>query len=224
MRSKFSRLAPGAWAVWFLAGPPVWAFDVDPSKKTVDPKFINPSGKRFDIFSGDPERIQKVNRIERDEFDVSVVLKPETLMVHRDPMRLQPEIQIGMMVVSRSKRPKTFSFPDAQRIDVAVKDAGGGEIYRWSANKQFVQAIGTSMVMPGERLVFMVDVPVKHWKQPARPGSYTVDVALANHPEFTATTNLVVATGTAQQDSDGQTAASDGAAAARGVPESLPAP
>lgn len=174
-----------------LAGVFFCAFDAHPSKKsnTLQP---NVPGKRFDIFAGDPERVKRVNEIRREDFLVSATLEPSEVSLLA--ASTSSVLRAGVTVISKAKRPKTLSFPDAQRIDVVFRDAKENEVYRWSIGKQFIQSIGTSMVMPGEKLVFLVDIPLHKWEKSIQPGTYQVEVMLANYPEFTGKTNLVVKT------------------------------
>lgn len=167
------------------------AFDASPSKKSnrLQP---NVPGKRFDIFAGDPERIRRVNEIRRDDFQVSAIIEPSPVVLENDqPL---PTIKAGIVVVSKAKRPKTLSFPDAQRLEVVFREKGK-EVYRWSKGKRFIQTIGTSMVMPGERLVFWVDIPLSRWENKPKANTYEMEAVLANYSDFVGKTNLVIKSG-----------------------------
>ncbi len=175
--------------------PLAQAFDVTPSKDTSKNHNAG-SGKSFNIFAGDPERVKRANEIRRDEFDLDISYKPQDIAVDTAPDSLLPTIQVGLVVVNKGKKARTFSFPDAQRIEVVIRTQDSREIYRWSANKKFIQSIGTSMVMPGERLYFPVDVPLEHWSEKPRPGIYSVEVQMANYAEFTCKKELPIKTTT----------------------------
>ncbi|MBX7156790.1 MAG: hypothetical protein K1X66_00180 [Verrucomicrobiae bacterium] len=179
-----------------LSGLVLWiglsAFDANPSK---DSNRLQPyvPGKRFDIFAGDPERVRRVNEIRREDFQVSAIIEPSPVILEND--QSLPTIKAGIVVISQAKRPKTLSFPDAQRVEVVFREKKGKEVYRWSTGKRFIQAIGTSMVMPGERLVFWVDVPLSRWKEKPQAGTYQMEAVLANYSDFVASTNWVMKSG-----------------------------
>jgi hypothetical protein len=119
----------------------------------------------------DPAKIHKVNEIVRKEHD---------LKVHVD----RGQGQVSLEVTCRAKRATTFLFDDAQRIDVVIL-RGGKVAYRWSSNKRFVKTAGTSTVMPGESLMFSVNVP-----SGVLSGGGTVEARLTGYPEFTASAGL----------------------------------
>ncbi|HPA16457.1 MAG TPA: BsuPI-related putative proteinase inhibitor [Verrucomicrobiae bacterium] len=174
------------------------AIDVDPSKKTVPKKFFDPGGgKGFNLFAGDPKRIERANAIRKEDFEISMTFQPDQLAVPASSNEAMPQIRAGLVVRNISKRPKTLTFPNSQRVDVVARSADGREIYRWAADKQFVESVGTSIVMPGEKVAFLVDIPLSAWgERHPKPGQTIAFLGvLANYPEFSATTNVVFAEG-----------------------------
>lgn len=182
-------------ALWPWQG--LLAIDVDPSKKTVPKKFFDPGGgKGLNLFAGDPKRVDKANAILRDDFEVAMTFQPDQLAIPASANEALPQIRAGLVVKNISKRPKTLTFPNAQRVDVMVRSADGRDLYRWAADKQFVESLGTSIVMPGEKVAFLVDIPLSAWKGRPKPGQpFMFSGALANYPEFTATTNIAFVEG-----------------------------
>lgn len=181
----------------FGLGLTALAIDVDPSKKTVPRKFFDPTGgKGLNLFGGDPKRIDRANAIRREDFEVTMAFQPEQLAVPASSKEVLPQIRAGLVVRNITKRPKTLAFNNSQRVDVQVMSADGKEIYRWGADKMFVEAIGTSIVMPGEKVAFMVDIPLAAWQKRPRPKeSVAFTATLANYPDFAASTNVVFAEG-----------------------------
>jgi hypothetical protein len=43
-----------------------------------------------------------------------------------------------------------LSFSDGQRAEFVVRDAGGGEVWRWSEGRAFAVALGGETIAPGE--------------------------------------------------------------------------
>lgn len=175
------------------------AIDVDPSKKTVPKKFFDPGGgKGLNLFAGDPKRVNKANTILRADFEVTMTFQPDQLAIPASSNEALPQIRAGLVARNISKRPKTLTFPNSQRVDVVVRSADGRDLYRWAADKQFVESVGTSIVMPGEKVAFLVDIPLSAWDGRPKPGqAIAFSGALANYPEFTATTNIVFVEGSA---------------------------
>ncbi len=177
------------------------AFDASASKEPgLAPSSGVGGGKSFNIFSGDPKRVQKVNQIDREDFELEAKIEPTTVTlpaeIKKDDL---PVAKVALLIKSKANRPKTFSFPDAQRIDAVIKDAAGNEVYRWSADKQFVQAIGTSMVMPNEKLSFQIDIPFKKINPMPPSGDYAIEITLANYPTFVAKTKLAMTNNAPQE-------------------------
>jgi len=176
------------------------AIDVDPSKKTVPKKFYDPGGgKGLNLFSGDPKRVDRANTIFRQDFELAMVFEPEQLFVPVSANASLPQIRAGLVVKNISKRPKTLTFPSSQRIDVVARSADGRDLYQWSADKKFLESLGTSIVMPGEKVAFFVDIPLASWVVRPKPGQAVLfSGSLANYPEFVATTNVVFSEGTGE--------------------------
>ncbi|MCC6355266.1 MAG: hypothetical protein IT577_15345 [Verrucomicrobiae bacterium] len=187
----------------FLAVCALWpwqgalAIDVAPSKDTVPRKFFDPGGgKGLNLFSGDPKRVDRANAVARADFELAMMFEPEPLAIPAGGNESLPQIRAGLVAKNISKRPKTLTFTNSQRVDVIARSSDGRDLYRWSADKRFVESLGTSIVMPGEKVTFMVDVPLSAWEGRPSPGqSVAFSAVLANYPEFTATTNVVFVEG-----------------------------
>jgi hypothetical protein len=83
-------------------------------------------------------------------------------------------------VTNPSNRPITLEFSSGQRYDFAVRTPEGLDLWRWSADRMFTQALGTETIAPGATLQF-----TESWNFGERTGSY---VAVA---ELTATNHRV---------------------------------
>ncbi|MES2308399.1 MAG: BsuPI-related putative proteinase inhibitor [Verrucomicrobiota bacterium] len=163
------------------------ALEIDPSQKKVPEQFYNSKGG-FSIFTGDPERIQKANKIDFKDFEAKVVLQPATLSISGSGL----VIKVDFSVKNIGKKTYVLSYPDAQRYDVWIKDANGQVVYKWSADKIFVQQVGTSLINANDRIAFLPQVNLSDFDSPATPGTYTVEVSLANYPDVKATTTLTL--------------------------------
>jgi hypothetical protein len=163
------------------------AIEIDPGAKKVPEQFYNSKGG-FSIFTGDPERIQKTNKIDFKDFEAKVSLQPATLSLG-SPGAV---IKVDFSVRNIGKKTYVLSYPDAQRYDVWIKNAAGQVVYKWSADKLFVQEVGTSLLNANDRIAFLPQVNISDFDLPAQPGVYTVEVVLANYPDVKGTTMLTL--------------------------------
>ncbi|MDR1191435.1 MAG: hypothetical protein LBK60_07215 [Verrucomicrobiales bacterium] len=170
--------------------------DINPTKNTVPIQFINPPGKRFSIFSGDPERVQRANEVNLKDFTATLVIAPPAVSVTAptvDQTNAPTTLKVTFRVKNTSaKKGYTLSFPDSQRYDIAISSGKEDMIYLWSADKLFEQKIGSSFLNPGETLAWTENIPLEKLTTAARPGVYEVKVILANYPEINATARLTL--------------------------------
>ena len=171
-----------------------FAQDINPSRQVVPNQFINPPGKRFSIFAGDPERVQKANEINFKDFKAELEIVPTSIPLtptgHPDePATLKVTFRVKNI---SEKKSYTLSFPDSQRYDIVISSGNNNAIYRWSADKLFEQKIGAGFLNPREVLSWTENIPLEKITAAAGTGIYTVKAVLANYPEITATAKLTV--------------------------------
>jgi len=168
------------------------AADIDPSVQKVPDQFINPHGKRFSIFAGDPERVQRANEVNVHDFTAQLDLgKPPTTLAD---LKNQPTLDISFIVSNGDKRSYILSFPDAQRYDILITDSTGKTVYTWSADKIFVKEIGRCFVNKDDKLLYKPNPPVDLTSVLPlfKPGVYKVKASLSNYPEITTTADWVL--------------------------------
>ena len=163
------------------------AIEIDPSQKKIPEQFYNSKGG-FSIFTGDPERIQKANKIDFKDFETKATLNPAVLSIGAVATVLKIEFSIKNM----GKKTYVLSYPDAQRYELIIKDSTGAVVYKWSADKIFVQQIGTSLLNANDRIAYVPQVNLADFDSPAKPGVYLVELSLANYPEVKATAPLTL--------------------------------
>ena len=88
-------------------------------------------------------------------------------------------VELTLAVANASDRLVELRFPNGQTHDMAVLDATGREVWRWSTGRLFTSADQNRIVGSGEVVSFGGTV-----KQPLPPGSYTAVATLASssHP------------------------------------------
>jgi hypothetical protein len=80
---------------------------------------------------------------------------------------LGDEVEFNFRVTNSSSRKVELRFPNGQTHDVAVFDAQGREVWRWSRGRMFTQAIQNRNLRAADTLTF-----TERWR-PSRPGRYT---------------------------------------------------
>ena len=87
-------------------------------------------------------------------------------------------VELAFHVTNTTQKSMELQFASGQTHDFSVLDAGGREVWRWSSDRMFTQALQTRMLGAGETLTFR-----ERWES-APKGTYTVVAALSssNHP------------------------------------------
>lgn len=171
------------------------AIDISPNRRTVPEKFINPPGKRFSLFSGDPERIQRANEVNLNDFKAEGSLEPATISLS-NPTDSQGNSTTGVKVTLRvqnisKKKRYPLSFPDAQRYDIALLGPSDELLYLWSDDKMFTQESDAIFVNSGEIISYTDMIPNAVLAK-SGPGTYKVMIVLSNYPELKSMQELVV--------------------------------
>ena len=89
------------------------------------------------------------------------------------------DVRMVFHATNRTDRRVEITFPSGQRYDFAVLDSAGREVWRWSADRMFTQAIQTRQLDPNE--TFTAD---ERWSAGGRMGRFTAVAELrsSNHP------------------------------------------
>jgi hypothetical protein len=59
------------------------------------------------------------------------------------------DVSLVLHVTNPTDQPVTLEFSSSQRYDFAVQNADGAEVWRWSSDRMFAQALGTETIPPG---------------------------------------------------------------------------
>lgn len=89
-------------------------------------------------------------------------------------------VVLALQVTNPYEAPVEVTFPTGQTYDFAVRGAGGRELWRWSADRGFIQAVQTRTLAPGATWTFG-----ERWTPPAGVrGEMTAVARLASssHP------------------------------------------
>lgn len=63
-------------------------------------------------------------------------------------------VRLVLHVSNSTDRPVTLEFSSGQRYDFAIRTAEGSDVWRWSADKSFIQALESQTLAPGNTLQF----------------------------------------------------------------------
>ena len=89
------------------------------------------------------------------------------------------DVHFVMHVVNHTARKLEVTFPSGQTHDIAVVDAAGTEVWRWSSGQMFTQAQRNQPLDPQASLRYSM-----HWKAPHAHGPLTAIATLtsSNYP------------------------------------------
>jgi hypothetical protein len=172
-----------------------WAIDVESSKPV--PNTVNTNNgsnlKKFSIFSGDPDRIKRANEVDLKFVESKLEVSPNPFsFAPAGNLTARPEMAFSLSVKNLGKRPFTLSFPNSQRYNLIIKNAAGQKIYDWVSDKEFVDAIGTVMVNPSDRIAYREKMGEDDFGHALPAGSYTAEMSVANYPELKASAMFVI--------------------------------
>jgi Intracellular proteinase inhibitor len=89
------------------------------------------------------------------------------------------DVHFVMHVMNHTARKLEVTFPSGQTHDIAVMDAAGSEVWRWSSGQMFTQALRNQPLDPQASLSYSM-----HWRRPRAHGALTAIATLTstNYP------------------------------------------
>ena len=88
-------------------------------------------------------------------------------------------VRLTLHFTNSTDTPLELRFPSGQTHDFVILDASGAEVWRWSADRMFTQALQTRALAPGESLAYE-----ERWSPGNAAGTFTAvgRLASSNHP------------------------------------------
>jgi len=83
-------------------------------------------------------------------------------------------VEFTFEVRNPGDEPSDLQFSDAQEADLAIADAAGTEVWRWSAGRMFAQMLQQKQLDPGATATYAFE-----WEDP-EPGEYEATAVLAS--------------------------------------------
>ncbi len=89
------------------------------------------------------------------------------------------DVHFVLHVMNHTARKLEVTFPSGQTHDIAVMDAAGSEVWRWSSGQMFTQALRNQPLDPQGSLSYSM-----HWRRPRAHGPLTAIATLTstNYP------------------------------------------
>ncbi|CAI9086661.1 Intracellular proteinase inhibitor [Methylacidiphilum fumariolicum SolV] len=190
---KKHTMKPQWILIFFLFSSVSYGIDISPSKNT-HPDILQTPRKHWSIIPfADPKRIDKANQINFHKIQSTLKVEPNRLSLSslKDSLTT-PSLRVVLTIFNSGRRTYTFKFPDSQRFDFRIRNASNEIIYVWSEDKEFLPMVGTTILNPNDTLTYSEVVAIEELDQPLQPGTYWIDSILANYPEISTSTTLVV--------------------------------
>src|SRR3954467_9289077 len=79
-----------------------------------------------------------------------------TLELSPQPIKLSEvrQMDVILTLTNKAKRPITLEFPDAQRIEILLRNSTNNVLTTWSDNHSFAQTAGTVLINPQEHIEY----------------------------------------------------------------------
>jgi len=85
-----------------------------------------------------------------------------------------PRVAARIKLVNATRSTVRLDFTSGQRYDFIVIDRNGNEVFRWSADKLFIAALGSETLRPEESLIYDVKFNLPGGKNLLPEGAYTM--------------------------------------------------
>jgi len=87
-------------------------------------------------------------------------------------------VRLVLHVTNPTREPVRLEFTSGQRYDFVVRTAAGADVWRWSADRMFMQALAAETLAPGASLRYEAE-----WDAGGRTGSFEAvgTVVSTNH-------------------------------------------
>ena len=102
------------------------------------------------------------------------------------PGRILPVMQATLVVFNYGPEAVTFNFNTSQRFDFIIGTPDGATLYRWSADKAFLQVLGSEKLFNG-KLIYTEKILLQDWRSaspvpvPLPDGLYTLEAVLTSN-------------------------------------------
>jgi hypothetical protein len=121
------------------------AQETEPSATTAPPQKRGWLSRMVHPFSS--ERLPEYSDPKLRGLVLSLELSPQ-------PIKLSEvrQMDVKLTITNKAKRPVTLEFPDAQRIEILLRNSSDKVLTNWSDNHSFAQSAGTVMINPQEHI------------------------------------------------------------------------
>jgi hypothetical protein len=111
-----------------------------------------------------------------DPADAAAEGKPASGLVSSVEVEVRGDsVQMVLHVTNPTDRPVVLEFSSGQRYDFAVRSGTGQDVWRWSADKSFLQALGSETIPAGGTVDYS-----EWWAAGNRTGSFVAIAELTS--------------------------------------------
>lgn len=111
-------------------------------------------------------------------FANGIIAKASSLSLEINALPRTDDMEIQLKLTNNSDQRQELRFSSSQKYEIVIKSLAGEEVYRYSFNKVFAQAIQSLAINPKESLVWKEKWDYKNNGQRVEPGDYMVEVEL----------------------------------------------
>ncbi|PKG25503.1 BsuPI-related putative proteinase inhibitor [Niallia nealsonii] len=111
-------------------------------------------------------------------FANDIFAKASSLSLEMNALPRTDDMEIELKLTNNSSQRQELRFSSSQKYEIAIKSLSGEEVYRYSFNKLFTQAIQRLAINPRESLVWKERWDYKNNGQRVEPGDYIVEAEL----------------------------------------------
>ncbi len=129
---------------------------------------------RLNPFGGEKIPEYKDPKLRGLKLDVQLSPQPVKLSEVR-------QLQVKVQITNVGKKPVELQFPDAQRIEIQLRNAADEVLIKWSENRTFAQMTGSVLINPGEHIEYAETIATRELS----PNKvYVAEVFLPQFPEL----------------------------------------
>ena len=91
------------------------------------------------------------------------------------------QLQVRLRITNLAKKPIEMQFPDAQRLEIQLRNSADAILIKWSENRTFAQTPGTVLINPGEHIEYAETIATRELS----PNKvYVAEVFVPKYPDL----------------------------------------
>jgi len=132
---------------------------------------------------GSPERLKRAGIPDIRRMAIEAVAIPSEF-----GLGTTRRLDVALSISNRGRQAVNLWFPDAQRIEILVKNEEGEVLSRWSDDRSFTQATGYLVINPNESVTYTETISTREMRA-GRPA--IIEASVAGYPELVSTVRVI---------------------------------